>query len=703
MDTSIATDITRDPPSQSLVTLLKDRQRPFEIENGNLYYDFPLYRDEEVGGLITTKVLLVSRNHGVVVWGTTDSIDVTSPAFRAETEALDDIFSQVLGRLIKNRKLRRTKQELVVPLTAAIYAPSLRRPPEDSAGDTEIVTTDHQVEELLQSRTVQAIPDNVFAELVSTIEGAKGLIRPVKRLTESLHEDSKGALAAKLEVEITNFDRRQKKGYIIAFDGPQRVRGLAGSGKTVVLAMKAAVTLLRNQDARLLYTFHTKSLYQHIRRLITRFYRQFDDRDPDWTRLHIMHAWGGPNMPGVYYRACESLGIPFINYSAALQGDRAQPFEYACSMLLKSATIKPVYDYVFIDEGQDHANSFIRLCSQLADQSRFVIAYDELQTIFQAQAPSAGEIFGVDSAGRSVREFAEDIVLHKCYRNPREVLVCAHAVGFGIYGDRIVQMLENRDHWEDVGYKVISGDFVAGSNTVIERPLENSLASISERNDISEIVRTHVCRDFNDEIKWVADSVKADIEDGLRPDDILVTTVDDRNAKRYLSDVAQALLQRGVRCHNVHAAMFDEIDFQEEGRVTLSTVHKAKGNEAFMVYVMGVDGIYPKPSIRHRNMLFTAMTRAKGWVRVSGIGDAAKICITEIQKARTHFPRLEFEYPSEEELKVMRRDLEESASRRLRLERMLEEAAGDLSDEEIEAVLKNRSSAGRKGRGSKKV
>ncbi len=80
-------------------------------------------------------------------------------------------------------------------------------------------------------------------------------------------------------------------------DGPQRVRGLAGSGKTVVLAMKAALTHLRYPDAIILYTFYTKNLYQHIQRLITRFYRQFDDRDPNWSNLRIMHAWGGGSNP----------------------------------------------------------------------------------------------------------------------------------------------------------------------------------------------------------------------------------------------------------------------------------------------------------------------------------------------------------------------------------------------------------------------
>ena len=91
--------------------------------------------------------------------------------------------------------------------------------------------------------------------------------------------------------------------------------GLSGSvdwpdqEKTVVLAMKAALTHLRHPKASIAFTFHTKSLYQHVRRLITRFYRQYNDQDPDWDRLHVLHAWGGRSTPGIYYNACLAAGV----------------------------------------------------------------------------------------------------------------------------------------------------------------------------------------------------------------------------------------------------------------------------------------------------------------------------------------------------------------------------------------------------------
>lgn len=123
---------------------------------------------------------------------------------------------------------------------------------------------------------------------------------------------------------------------------------------------------------------------------------------------------------------------------------------------MKNKAIYPIYDYVFVDEGQDFPDKFLKLCVEIAKNHSMVYAYDQLQTIFQPKAVSPSEF----APGL---ELAEDIVLHKCYRNPREILVCAHALGFGIYGDNITQMLENREHWDDIGYKVISGEFISGS------------------------------------------------------------------------------------------------------------------------------------------------------------------------------------------------------------------------------------------------
>lgn len=596
--------------------------------------------------------------------------------------------SLLYSRLIRNSQLRRERGVLAFPVIGIVFAPLVEQQPPGISFD---VYGYRRLEEYFSKPHDKPLVDSTYKELTATIEGAKGIIRAKPRKVDDSVERLKGAIANKVESEIASFDERQKQGGITVLDGLQRIRGLAGSGKTIVLAMKAAQMHLRDPDANILYTFYTRSLYQHIQRLVTRFYRQYDDRDPDWTKLMIMHGWGGHDTEGVYSRACLEHGLSPLSFAQAKTMPGDDEFHSVCQYLLDNADIHRMYDYVFIDEGQDFPASFFRLCLKLAEKERMVYAYDDLQNIWRTITPAPAEIFGTDKAGKSIIGLSNDTILHKCYRNPREVLVCAHALGFGIYGSRIVQMLENREYWQDIGYRVISRKFEPGSEVVIERPAENSLKTISQHYQPNEIVKAEVYNSFDEEIAGVATQIEQDIKEGLRHDDILVVVVDDRYARRYLTSLTKTLAEKQIKANNIHADPYGIKDFYKEGQVTLSTVHKAKGNEAYSVYVVGIDALFASwAGPRERNMIFTAMTRAKGWVSVSGIGQAAETFKLEVEKALQEFPYLKFIYPSKQDLIIMKRDLEEKAVRKLEAERALEKAMSEMTTDEIMRFLEQR-------------
>jgi superfamily I DNA and RNA helicase len=395
---------------------------------------------------------------------------------------------------------------------------------------------------LANSKLVNPLSQVIFDELVSVIDGSKALIRPPERNIEPFGDNSKVAQIQALEEEIRRFDRDQRVAYMTDVNGPQRIRGLAGSGKTVVLAMKVALLAIRNPDARIAFTFYTKSLYQHVKQLITRFYRLHEDRDPDWSRIKVLHSWGGSFVEGFYSHACGVLGVPAMTYGQAASISPHGPFELACERLLASGNISPIFDYVFVDEAQDFPPQFMRLALKLAVEERLVIAYDVLQTIFDVETPTAGSLFGFNSENEPTIVFDEDIILHKCYRNPREILVCAHAIGFGIYGPRVMQMLESKEHWEDFGYKIVQGNLISGSAVRIERPKENSPSSISDKNTPDELISAHSFSTAGQEVIHVANQIKADIEkSGVPAEDILVISADDRNARFYFSSFHMSL------------------------------------------------------------------------------------------------------------------------------------------------------------------
>ncbi|MEM5661492.1 ATP-binding domain-containing protein [Bacillus cereus] len=60
--------------------------------------------------------------------------------------------------------------------------------------------------------------------------------------------------------------------------------------------------------------------------------------------------------------------------------------------------------------------------------------------------------------------------------------------------------------------------------------------------------------------------------------------------------------------------------FWEDDAITISQIHRAKGNEAHVIYVVGFDLIASKEdNIQLRNQLFVALTRTRGWATLTGI------------------------------------------------------------------------------------
>ena len=299
LELNIGTNPSEDDPlANQLIQFLKLNSADLELANALLYFDFPIYKDGE-GRTIISKVLLLSAKHGLVVFDTSNATgNVSINSLAAADESIDTVTNHILSRLVKVRSLKKTKSEFLFPISAFIYAPNIAELPSDWESDNKILITDADIRRYLQALSSDGMPANIFQDLTSTIEGAKAISGKKERIIAPSGTTTKGTIVDRLEAEIANFDKQQKHGYISEIVGPQRIRGLAGSGKTVILAMKAAQLHLRHPDATILYTFYTKSLYQHIKRLIARCYRQFDDAEPDWTKLRILHAWGGYPAPG---------------------------------------------------------------------------------------------------------------------------------------------------------------------------------------------------------------------------------------------------------------------------------------------------------------------------------------------------------------------------------------------------------------------
>lgn len=680
---------------------LRHEQTRLGLESSILYYDFPAYVDYEAE-TNRPDILLLIPTIGFIAIRFVDeaSLRFRPDAYTSTDAELNDFCSNLYARLLRSKGLRKDRTSSLIDVFPVIFDTANANV--SSEMDSDVCGSYEQFEKLLSAKTMAPFALEIISEARSVVEGAKALTRTNKRIIADPDKQPLAVALAELEAEIANFDQKQRHIALVDVGGPARIRGLAGSGKTIILAMKAAHLHLNNPSAKILVTFFTRSLRATLKALVSKFYRHYSEKDPDWSVIHIRHGWGGASLPGVYSDASRRVGRAPLRLPEgqriAKVGESA--FSAVCRELIEGKEVAAFYDHILIDEGQDFPASFYELCFFLAkgarDRKSIVWAYDELQDIMNVKIRQPEELFGIDSDGeprisldRSAAHVppgaTNDATLEKCYRNQREVLVCAHALGFGVYGT-IVQLLESAEHWRDVGYEVLTGPLIEGMPVRVERPQRNSPLEIQDT--VAPVISEFIASSIDAEIDWMLREVEKFLEGGLSPEEIVVISLDDRHAKNYLSRIAEGLAARGIASNNVIADPYNEPPFMIPGKVTLSTVYRAKGNEAAAVFAVGIDAVETR-SRDGRNKIFTAFTRSKAWLRVSGIGEPATRIFGELRKARELCPQIQFKMPNLREIETIQRgfSLKQARAKAAREEFIRKLKSAGYSDAEIDEEL----------------
>lgn len=674
------------------------------LDDANVYYHYPALRELDEKPLYPS-VFIISPRHGVIIFKcdsiTRDRELENLIELDLDLERMEEL---IFAKLLKssNRKMKSGKRALSFNLTSALYVPNYSGKEVFADFNCKVIVNNQDVKTFFEDCEEAEISSEILQEIYALVDASKAIVKPKERAILESDRTSKAYILKQLEEEIAEFDDSQKYAALSQLEGPQRIRGLAGSGKTVILCIKAALLHLNNPNKRILYTFMTKSLYDYIQLLITRFYRILSDgKLPDFENcIHIRHAWGGQNVKGVYFDCCRKNSITPSTYNeASTMAGPKDAFDYVCLSLLEKTKgfLEKSYDYVLIDEAQDFKPSFYQICRAMVNNDCIVWSYDELQNIFDVKIQDTITTFknkygatgiNLSELQKNHPDMENDIVLSKCYRNPKEILVTAHAIGFGIYNDTLIQMLENNSHWEDLGYSVSAGNCQPNEDMIIIRLEKNSPLSISKMQSADELIKLYSANDIDEEVSWVTNSIEEAIKkDGLRADDIIVISLDDRYSKSYFSKISQALYEKKIFSHNL-SDNFYEKGFSEDECVTLSTIYKAKGNEAAMVFVVGSDVFeHNKDDRKMRNKAFTAFTRAKAWLRISGINIKWHSLWYEINQVKEKQFKLEFPY---KEAHVIQRDLDvinsQAAKKREIIQEMLSKAKKSgihISDKEI--------------------
>ena len=646
--------------------------------SGQLFIGYPIIGTAT--GSYPIDALLVSEDAGVIIFDLIEGTDTGDYPARQ-----DDAYNKLEAKLKVYPQLM-DRRDLRVTIETVSFAPGI--PIVAQPDDRYHIANGQTIINTLKQLQVGTLQDDVYRATLSAIESISTIRQNRARRNVEL-PDSLGARLKRLEDSIATLDHQQSTAVIETVEGVQRIRGLAGSGKTIVLALKATYLHAQHPEWRIAVTFTTRSLKGFFRRLIHNFSLEMTGEEPNWERLRVIPGWGAPGGPerdGIYYEFCRAHDLQYFDFRTAAQFlGRTQTLEKLCELSLgQIREAKELYDVILVDEAQDFAPAFLRLCeSLLKNPKRLVYAYDELQSLSGESLPSPDQIFDVSGVepgqvwGQSVGSEVprHDIILERCYRNSRPVLVTAHALGFGIYREPpeqsetgLIQMFDNPKLWTDVGYQAAGDEIWEGDEVILKRTEDTSPSFLESHSKIEDLVQFHRFNSEEEQAVWLAKEISKNLrEDELRHDDIVVINPDPRSTRGKVGLIRRRLQDMGIHSHLAGVDTDAETFYRSDAEsITLTGIYRAKGNEAGMVYVINAQDCNPLAMnlASVRNQLFTAITRSKSWIRVLGVGTRMDSLIAEFDRLKEAGFVMRFLYPTaeqREQLRIVHRDMQGEA------------------------------------------
>ena len=335
-----------------------------------------------------------------------------------------------------------------------------------------------------------------------------------------------------------------------------------------------------------------------------------------------------------------------------------------------------------IDEAQDFPPVFFETIYYLTKSPKRIIwAYDEFQSLKDIRILEPEQMFGKKDEntynipntaieGTYIGDIKKDYALKNPYRNPGYNLMVVHALALGLHRENgIIDVLPDKNSWESIGYLVEQPSrsvFKEGDHMIVSRPSsisKNILSNLLFEHQwyITTLISFKGYKDNKEEIKDVASKINNLIKaEGIEPSQIFVITLDTKASKNTLQSLKEELLVNYDISSIMPGFNYDTGQlFREEGYITLTTLWKAKGNEANIVFVLNAQLAYTDTSYRNRNALFVAITRSRGWCYISGTGLAIQKLADEAGHIISNKMKFDFIYPDSNILERNRRKIQQ--------------------------------------------
>lgn len=373
------------------------------------------------------------------------------------------------------------------------------------------------------------------------------------------------------EDPIRVLDREQERLARHLGEGYRVIRGVAGSGKTLVLTFRAKLLAEMFPQWRILLTCFNICLQKSLA-------HQFKD------------------LPNVDVVGIDSYASKLLHEAGKrISGGKSEDFtkrRQAAAALLDDRPELRRYDVVLVDEGQDFDGPAFDLAYNSLKQGRdqFVVALDAAQNIYRKR-------MRWNPPGQTARGRTK--VLQVNYRNTKEILEFA----FGFL---------------EAGGGLGSGDGQLDDPTVVVRP-----EATSRRGPRPMVI---VKADPGAEIRTIVELIEQRLDEGVVAGDMLVLL---GHPKPWQFQLYGEFMRRGLPYFWVTKNRYSKLEIMEHGDcVRASNIHTIKGLEFSRVFMCGLNGIKECDDSEEslRRLVYTGMTRAMDElvVTVSGSGPIGK-------------------------------------------------------------------------------